>query len=124
MIAETDEIFKVTDEMPMFPGCDKDSYIATSNCAKEKMLEYIYSVVEYPEASRTSGAEGVVVVRFIVNKDGDISDIEVIKGIDSEIDKEAIRVVDSMPSWIPGKVNGEAVRVQYNIPIRFKLKND
>jgi len=85
------------------------------------MLKYLHSNLKYPPKSRKKGIEGDVFVQFIVNKTGKVSDVKILRGIENECDKEAIRVVKLMPDWIPGKQHGKIVRVFFQIPVKFDL---
>ena len=99
----------IVEEMPAFPGGSK------------KLLEYLMENTHYPDEPEVC-AQGRVVVSFIVEKDGSISDVKTVKGIHPSFDEEAVRVVKSMPKWKPGKCNGESTRVKYTVPITFRLK--
>jgi protein TonB len=104
-----EEIFTFVEEYPEFPGGEKALY------------EYIKNNIRYPEVARTSGITGTVYVQFVVEKDGSISDVKVLRGIGGGCYEEAVRVVKSMPKWKPGKQRGQPVRVYYTLPIDFKL---
>lgn len=104
------EIFKVVEEMPEFPG------------GPAKLLEYIGKNVKYPMMARESDIQGKVFVQFVVEPDGSISKVQLLRGIGGGCDEEAMRVVQSMPKWKPGKQRGAPVRVQYMVPIVFKLQ--
>lgn len=104
------EIFKVVEEMPEFPG------------GAAKLLEYIGKNVKYPMMARESDIQGKVFVQFVVEPDGSISKVQLLRGIGGGCDEEAMRVVQSMPKWKPGKQRGAPVRVQYMVPIVFKLQ--
>ena len=104
-----EEIFTFVEEYPEFPGGDK------------ALREYILNNIKYPEVARTSGITGTVYVQFVVEKDGSISDVKVVRGIGGGCDEEAVRVVKSMPRWKPGKQRGQPVRVYFTLPIDFKL---
>lgn len=104
------KIFDVVEQMPSFPG---------GNAA---LMKYLSDNVKYPVVAQENGVQGRVVVSFVVEKDGHITDVKVVRSVDPSLDKEAARVVRSMPSWIPGKQNGSAVRVKYNVPVSFKLQ--
>jgi len=97
------------EQMPEFPG------------GQEAMNEYIYSNLHYPSTLVEMGIEGRVTLRFTVTKEGDIKDILVIRGVEKDMDREAIRVVDCIPKWEPGKQNGEAVDVYFTLPIVFRI---
>lgn len=103
------EILSSVEVMPQFPG------------GEEEMMRYIASNLRYPTMAMEMGVEGRVVVRFVVNKNGEVSSVEVIRSLDPACDKEAMRVIKSMPKWIPGRQGGRAVSVYYNIPIVYKL---
>lgn len=96
--------------MPQFPGGESEMY------------KYIYDNIKYPTVDQEMGTQGKVTLRFVVTKTGEISDIQLLKGISPTCDKEAIRVLKGMPRWIPGKNNGVAVPVYFTMPIVFKLK--
>jgi len=104
-----EEAFLVVEEMPTFPGGD------------EARAQYFKENIKYPEIERDNGVQGLVVVSFIVEKDGSITNVTVLKGVTPNLDAEAIRVVKSMPKWTSGKQSGRAVRVTINVPIRFTL---
>ena len=97
------------EQMPQFPG------------GNEAMLKYIASNLRYPTIAQENGIQGKVYVRFVIDKNGKISHAEVLRGLDSTCDKEAIRVILSMPQWIPGKQNGKTVPVVFTVPVHFKL---
>ncbi len=118
-----DEIFKVVEDNPAFPGCEGISDKAEKKrCADEKMLQFIYGNIKYPAIARENGVEGMVVIKFVVEKDGSISAPEIVRDIGAGCGAEALRVVKLMPKWEPGKQRGRAVRVQFNLPVKFKLE--
>ena len=125
-----ESIYRVVQKMPLFPGCDKiDEYSETlRNCANQKMLEFIYQNIKYPKAARKAGIEGVAVVGFLVEKDGTISDAEILRNPGEGTGEEALRVVNLMAEqhikWIPGRQDGKAVNVNFNLPVKFKLADD
>jgi protein TonB len=86
------------------------------------MMKFIAENVKYPAMAREAGISGNVFVSFVVNRNGEISNVKILRGIGGGCDEEAIRVVRLMPSWIPGKQNGKPVPVQFNLPIKFILK--
>ncbi|MBF1531681.1 MAG: energy transducer TonB [Prevotella salivae] len=106
---KNDMVFDVVEVMPQFPG------------GQIAMLQYIMKNMKYPEQAMKEGIQGRVAVRFIVEKDGSISDVKPILSVHPLLNKEAVRVVESMPKWTPGKQNGKPVRVRFNVPIMFKL---
>ena len=85
------------------------------------MVRYITQNMKYPMAAQENGTQGKVVVGFVVDRDGSIINAHVLIGLDSVLDEEALRIIKSMPRWTPGKLNGNPVRVNYKIPITFKL---
>ena len=105
-----EEIFTIVEKMPEFPG------------GTEKLFKYLGQNIEYPPMAKDAGIKGKVYVTFVVDKDGSITDVKVLRGIGGGCDEEAIRVVKGMPKWNPGKQRGKSVRVQYNLPINFILK--
>lgn len=106
---KNDMVFDVVEVMPQFPG------------GQIAMLQYIMKNIKYPEQAMKEGIQGRVAVRFIVEKDGSISDVKPILSVHPLLNKEAVRVVESMPKWTPGKQNGKPVRVRFNLPVMFKL---
>lgn len=124
---EAEEIFKVVEEMPRFPGCeDLASTDERKACADKKMLQFIYDNIQYPSIARENGIEGTVVVRFVVEADGSIKNAEVVRDIGGRCGEEAMRVVslmNAMPQkWTPGRQRGKPVRVWFNLPVKFILE--
>lgn len=107
---EENKVFDVVEEMPSFPG------------GPSALMSYLSSNVKYPVVAQENGVQGRVVVSFVVERDGSITDVKVVRSVDPSLDREATRVVKSMPNWNPGKQNGSAVRVKYNVPVSFKLQ--
>lgn len=107
---EEEEVFMAVEEMPEFPG------------GTAKLLEYIHNNLKYPMEARENGIQGRVFVGFVVEKDGSISNVKVLSGIGGGCDEEAVRVVQSLPKFNPGKQRGNPVRVQYTLPIVFQLQ--
>lgn len=107
---EEPEIFTIVEQMPEFPG------------GTEALYKFIGNNMKYPAIARENSIEGLCVVQFVVNEDGSITDVKVLKDIGGGCGDEAARIVKKMPKWKPGKQRGKAVRVQYNLPIRFKLE--
>ena len=122
------EVFKVVEEMPRFPGCENADATTKQkyDCSKEKMLEYIYKNMKYPKEARDANVEGVVVAQFVVNKDGKIDEISIVRDIGANCGEVVLEVLNTMnsmeESWTPGKQRGKAVNVLYTIPVRFKLE--
>lgn len=124
---EVEEIFKVVEEMPRFPGCEDLAGTTEEKkaCADEKLLEFIYSNIKYPALALENSVQGNVVVSFVVNRDGTIEQIKLIRDIGAGCGEEAVRVINLMREknirWIPGKQRGMSVRVQFLLPVKFKL---
>ena len=106
----TQKVFDVVEVMPSFPG------------GQAALLQYLNSHVKYPVVAQENGIQGRVTISFVVERDGSITDVRVAKSVDPSLDREAARVVSSMPRWTPGKQNGSAVRVKFNVPVQFKLQ--
>jgi TonB family protein len=127
---KVEEVFKVVEEMPRFPGCEEQdlSDYEKRQCAQRKLLEFIYEEITYPEEARKNEVSGMVVVQFIVEKDGSVSNVQAVRDVGSGCGAEAVRVVELMNErgiqWIPGKHHGENVRVQFNLPVSFKLNDE
>jgi len=111
-IVEEDDnvVFQVVETMPSFPGGDA------------ALMKYLGDNVKYPVIAQENGIQGRVICQFVVNRDGSIVDVEVVRSVDPSLDKEAIRVIKSMPNWAPGKQRGKAVRVKYTLPVNFRLQ--
>ena len=107
---EENKIFDVVEEQPSFPG------------GAGALMQWLRDNINYPVIAAENGIEGRVTVQFVVSKTGAISDVRVARSVDPSLDKEAVRVVSSMPNWTPGKQNGSAVNVRYTLPVIFKLQ--
>ena len=106
---EEQQIFMVVENAPAFPGGD---------AARMKFLQ---DNIKYPQMARESGIQGTVYVTFVVERNGNVTDVKILRGIGGGCDEEAVRVVQNMPKWEPGKQRGKPVRVQFNMPIKFTL---
>lgn len=108
---ENEEVvnFYVIEEKPEFPG------------GEAAMFQWISKNVKYPEIAKENGVQGKVFVQFVISKEGKVTDVQVVRGVDPSLDKEAIRVIQSMPAWKPGKQRGKPVKVSFQLPINFKL---
>ncbi|MBC5619555.1 MULTISPECIES: energy transducer TonB [Butyricimonas] len=102
-----EDIFQVVEDMPTFPG-DINKWLGKN--------------VKYPVIAQENNIQGRVTVQFVIERDGSITDVKVLRGVDPSLDKEAVRVVKSMPKWKPGKQRGKPVRVSYTVPINFRLQ--
>ena len=108
---EEEEIFQVVEDDPQFPG------------GMQALMKFLRDNIKYPSVCQDQGIQGRVVVQFVVNTDGSIVDANVVKSANPHLDKEAIRVVGTMPKWEPGKQRGKAVRVRFTLPVNFRLAN-
>lgn len=117
------EVFLVVEEMPRFPGCEEFSDERVhKKCYMDKMVKFIYGNLMYPIAAKENGIEGTVVIRFIVMEDGSIENAEITRDLGYGMGEEGLRIVESMPSWIPGRQRGNLVKVYFNLPIKFRLE--
>ena len=107
---DEEKVYDVVEQMPSFPG------------GTAAMMEFIKRTKVYPVSALKQNIQGRVIITFIVEKDGSLTNAKVIKSVHPALDKEALRVVKKMPKWMPGKQNGNAVRVKYVLPITFRLK--
>ncbi|WP_303222633.1 energy transducer TonB [uncultured Prevotella sp.] len=105
---EQNKIFEVVEQQPQFPGGSVNGWLADH--------------IKYPVVAVENGISGRVVVQFVVERDGSVSQVRVVRGVDPSLDKEAQRVISSMPKWIPGKQNGQAVRSRFTVPVTFRLQ--
>lgn len=123
-----DEIIDVVEEMPRFPGCEGEGLSKKDRkiCSDRKLLTFLAEHIKYPPLARENNIEGMVVVQFVVERDGSISNVKVVRDIGAGCGKEALRVVNLMNAkkllWTPGKQMGRKVRVQFNLPVRFELE--
>ncbi len=111
----TDEVFMIVEDMPRFKGCSDDQ------CTQGEIMKYIARNTKYPPIAKENNITGRVFVSFVVDKSGNVTEVKVLRGVDKYLDKEALRVVSSLPKFTPGKQRGKAVKVQYNVPISYKL---
>ena len=109
-VVEDTHVFEVVEQMPQFPGGDA------------ALMQYLSSHIHYPAVAEENGIQGRVVCTFVVEKNGSITDVRVVRSVDAALDREAQRVIKSMPAWIPGKQNGAPVRVKYTVPVTFRLQ--
>ena len=107
-----DEVFVVVEKQPEFKG------------GMTALMSYLGENIQYPEEAHKNGIQGRVITNFVVNKDGSISEVKTVRGIDPLLDTEAVRVISEMPNWKPGMQRGQAVRVRYTLPIVFSLNGD
>lgn len=111
-VVEDDVIpFAIVEDKPMFQGKDANEF-----------TKWVYDNIVYPEIAKENGVQGRVTLQFEIGKDGTVTNVKVLRGVDSSLDKEAVRVVSNSPKWTPGKQRGKAVKVKYNFPVTFQLK--
>ena len=108
---EEQTIFEVVEQMPEFP-----------NGGQAGLMQYLAKNIKYPTIAQENGTQGRVTCQFVVNKDGSIVDVKVIRGVDPYLDKEAVRVINTMPKWKPGMQRGKPVRVKFTVPVMFRLQ--
>lgn len=109
-VVEETKVFTSVEQMPQFPG------------GEAELLKWISTHIKYPAIAMENNVQGKVVVQFVVTRDGSIGEVKIARGKDPDLDKEAMRVVKTLPKFIPGKMNGQAVNVWYTLPINFKLQ--
>ena len=107
---EENKVFDVVEQMPSFPG------------GMAALMAYLQKAIKYPPVAEENGIQGRVICTFVVERDGSVTDVRIAKSVDPSLDKEAQRVVSAMPKWIPGKQNGQSVRVKYTLPVTFRLQ--
>ena len=107
---EEQTIFEVVENMPDFPG------------GQAALMQYLAKNIKYPTIAQENGTQGRVIVQFVVNKDGSIVDAKVVRSVDPYLDKEALRVINTMPKWKPGMQRGKPVRVKFTVPVMFRLQ--
>lgn len=107
----TEEIFVVVEDQPEFPG------------GMSALMKFLGDNIRYPVIAQENGIQGRVITNFVVERDGSITDVQVVRGQDPSLDKEAVRVIKTMPKWKPGKQRGKAVRVRFTLPVVFRLQN-
>ncbi len=103
--------FAIVEDKPTFQGKDANAF-----------TKWVYDNIVYPEIAKENGVQGRVTLQFEIGKDGSVTNVKVLRGVDSSLDKEAVRVVSSSPKWEPGKQRGKAVKVKYNFPVTFQLR--
>lgn len=129
---ENPDAIKEISELPIFPGCEKLEKKYKKNptqknkekleqCSQKNILQFIYSKLRYPKESKSNGIQGDVSLRFLIDKEGKVSNIEVMEGINEELDKEAVRVISLLPSFTPAKdEDGTPVDIYWNMDIKFR----
>ncbi len=109
-VKQEEKIFEIVEQPPSFPGGDAAMY------------EWLSKNIQYPVIAQENNIQGRVTCQFVVGRNGEIEDVRVVRGVDASLDREAVRVIKSMPKWIPGKQGGNAVKVRYTLPVQFKLQ--
>ena len=113
---------KQAEEIISFFDCDQRPIFLNSSDPKDFLQKWVYQYLKYPEEAIRDGVQGRVMVGFVIEKDGSVTDVHVVKGVSEELDAEALRVVGASPKWKPGRVNGNRVRTTLTIPVEFKLE--
>lgn len=120
-----DEIFTIVEEMPSFKGCEGEGNEQKRNqCTQQKIMEFLGDNIKYPQIAKEAGQDGRVFISFVVSKSGKINDVQLLRGVAGAktLDKEAMRVVNLLPDFKPGKQRGKPVSVRYNLPVNFTLR--
>jgi TonB family protein len=104
------EVFNIVEEMPEYPG------------GMDELMKFIQRNIRYPKEAQEQGKQGRVIVQFVVEKDGSITDVNIVRSADPQFDAEALRIVNMMPKWTPGKQRGKEVRVRFTLPVTFRLQ--
>ncbi len=120
-----EEVFQVVEEMPRFPGCEhrKIPRNDKTKCANKRLKEFVYENLNYPVEAKEQEIEGNVIVQFVIEKDGSTSNAKVVRDIGGGCAEEALRIVNLMPLWSPGRQRGRPVRIRYSLYITFELPN-
>ncbi|MEZ4907392.1 MAG: energy transducer TonB [Saprospiraceae bacterium] len=123
-----DQIYQVVEEMPRFPGCENEATKEDKEmCSQQKLMEYIYSNLKYPEEAIRDSIDGKVLIQFIVTKDGNITDVKILDDPGNGLGKAAEQTIESMnkmsEKWVPGKHDGKNVNVSFVLPVIFKLQD-
>ena len=105
-----EEVFKAVEQMPTFPG------------GEAALMKWLQSHINYPTVAMENNVQGKVIVQFVVTKTGKVGEVKVVRSVDRDLDKEAVRVCKSLPDFVPGRMNGQAVNVWYTLPVTFKLQ--
>ncbi len=121
-VKEYEKLFVEVEEAPLFPGCEEEEKENQTACAHEKLFNYLSNELTYPDIAKRKGISGRVIVQFLVEKDGSITNVKVIRGIGGGCDEVAQEVIAGMPNWNPGKQRGRPVRVQYTLPVNFTIE--
>lgn len=117
-----DEIYKVVEVKPVFTGCeDIEDEAKRIECGRNEMLQFINDNLKYPNEAKQNEIEGTVYIIFVIEKDGSVTNPKIIRDIGGGCGDEAIRIVKLMPKWVPAKHEGRKVRMQFNLPVKFKL---
>ncbi len=115
--------FAVVESVPIFPGCENaKTNEEKRSCFQQQILKYVSKEFKFPEMARQMGIQGRVYINFVIEKDGSISNVQVLRGVDPLLDDEAVRVVNSLPKMTPAKQRGKSVRMQFTLPINAKLQ--
>ncbi|MEM7102313.1 MAG: energy transducer TonB [Bacteroidota bacterium] len=120
-----EEVFTIVEDMPRFPGCEQigAGKAELKKCAEQEMLTFVYDNITYPDSAVTLGVEGMVVLNFIVDTDGSLLNPKIVRDIGGGCGDAALAMLEKMPKWIPGKHKGETVKVEFNLPVKFKLED-
>ena len=121
---DTSKIFTVVEKMPLLLSCDSLDipYYEKMRCSEKEVSIYVSKNFQYPLDARNANVQGLVVVKYVINTDGSVGEMEIIKSVHPALDEEALRLLKAMPAWSPGYQKGKAVRVSYHFPVKFKIQ--
>ena len=111
-----------SDDVVAYYDCDQRPMFLNSQDPRRFLEEWVYKYLKYPESALRNGIQGRVMVQFIIEKDGKVTDVKVVRGVSEELDAEAVKVISASPEWKAGRVNGNKVRTSMSIPVEFRLE--
>lgn len=114
--------YVVVEQMPQFPGCEEFRGAELDQCVNDKVYSHIINQTKYPQLAIDAGIQGTVFVGYVINKEGNVEDVKVLRKVHPSLDKEAVRVIKQLPKFTPGKQQGRPVPVQYQVPVAFTIK--
>jgi protein TonB len=119
---DEDIAFMIVEDMPAFGHCTSKSGDERHECTQREIIRFVSTNTKYPPIAKDAGIQGTVFVYFVVGRDGVVKDVRVLRPVDSRLDAEAVRVVESLPRFVPGRQQGKSVSVQYTIPVKFIIR--
>ncbi len=118
-----EKIHSIVEQMPVFGDCSLDDYdrAAVRRCSDQSLLQFIHKHLKYPQLARENDIEGTAVIQFVVDKEGKVTNVKIVRGEEGGLGMAAKKVIASLPQWKPGKQNGRPVKVLYTVPVKFNL---